>query len=312
MAAAAVAGGGADVVVAGGMESMSNAPHLVRGLRGGVRLGAAPPLEDALLADGLTCAVGGGHMGALADAAAAETGATRASLDALALASHARAAAAAAGARDGGREHGAEVVPVEAPAPARGAPPVVVVDDGARARLDAAKMPHLRPAFGRAGDPAATTTAGNASPLSDGAAALVLASSSAAALFSCRVLAHIVATADAAVEPARYPFAPAAAARKALERAGLAVADVDLWEVNEAFAAVTHAFTVDLGLDPATVNVAGGAVALGHPLGASGAAVVGRLAHEMAARGARVGVAAICNGGGGASAVVLRRSAPET
>jgi acetyl-CoA C-acetyltransferase len=311
LAAQAIACGAASVAVAGGMESMSRAPHLVRGLRGGLRLGGGA-LEDSLLVDGLTCAVGRGgpHMGALADAVATASKVTRAAMDAHALESHARAAAAAAGARDADRAHGAEVVPVLAPPPlgARtGGKPTLIIDDDAPAKLAAARVPHLPPAF----SPGGCITAATSSPVSDGAAALVLASSTAAAAAGSRVLAHIVATADAAVPPHLYPHAPAAAARRALARAGLAVADVDLWEINEAFSVVALVAAAELGVDAARVNAAGGAVALGHPIGATGAALVARLAHELAARGGRVGVAAICNGGGGATAVVLRRTPPE-
>ena len=309
LAAAAIGSGDADVIVAGGFESMSRAPHLVRGLRtGGARLGHGA-LEDTLLTDGLTCAHGSGHMGAIADAAAAARSLDRATLDAAALESHARAAAAAAGARDIDRPHGSEIVPVEVAGRKGGS--LRVTADGAPSKLDARRLPTLPPAFGDAAS-GAVTTAGNASPLSDGAAALVLASSSAAALFGCRPLAHIIASADAALEPDQFPFAPAIAARKALEKAGITPSDVDLWEVNEAFALVPLVAAADLGVSTSIVNVAGSAVALGHPLGASGAAIVVRLAHELAARGKSVGVATICNGGGGASAVVLRRSAPET
>lgn len=208
LAAQAIACGAASVAVAGGMESMSRAPHLVRGLRGGLRLGGGA-LEDSLLVDGLTCAVGRGgpHMGALADAVATASKVTRAAMDAHALESHARAAAAAAGARDADRAHGAEVVPVLAPPPlgARtGGKPTLIIDDDAPAKLAAARVPHLPPAF----SPGGCITAATSSPVSDGAAALVLASSTAAAAAGSRVLAHIVATADAAVPPTSTPTPP--------------------------------------------------------------------------------------------------------
>jgi len=305
LGAATIQTGSNDVVVVGGMESMSRVPHLLGGgaRAGGLRLGDGA-LVDGLLADGLTCGVedGGPHMGALADAVAAEAGVSRAAQDDAALASHARAGSeGAAAARAGG-----EVVPVAVPGRKGGSKPTLVTADDGPARLDAARVPSLRPAFGTGAD--ATVTAANASPLSDGAAALVLASSSAAAALGCRVLGHICAYADAALPPSRFPHAPAATAIRALTKAGLTPADVELWEVNEAFAAVPLLFAAELGVEADKINVHGGAVALGHPLGASGAAILVRLVHAMAARGAAVGCAAICNGGGGASAVVVRRS----
>ena len=362
LAAAAIATGSAEVVVAGGMESMSNAPFYLRsrGVRKGVKLGSLGEIEDGMMVDGLTCALsacgseGGSEgkvgnasrrsMGSIADAAAREAGVSREEQDWYALLSHARAkkaveeAAVAAAAheeeeeeekeRDGRGEprstsyyawHGPEVVPVRVPSPASASsssssPSFSLVSaDDAPARLDEARLLKLPPAFGAGG----TATAGNASPISDGAAALVLCSSSAAAMHGARVLAHVAACADAQLAPERFPFAPAEAARLALARAGVAsAAEVDLWEVNEAFASVVLATARALGLGSraeveAKVNVAGGAVALGHPLGASGAAAVVRLAHAMAARNVALGVATICNGGGGATAVVLRRSVRE-
>jgi acetyl-CoA C-acetyltransferase len=312
LGAATIQTGSNDVVVAGGFESMSRVPHLLggRARAGGLRLGDGL-LADGLLADGLTCPHSGGrHMGDLAEAVAGGasgfdgglTPLSREEQDAFALASHARAAsAAAAAARAGG-----EVVPVSVPATGKGGGETVVSEDEPPTRLDAARVPTLRPAFTDNGT--GTITAANASPLSDGAAALVLASSSAAAALGCTVLGHICAYADAALSPVDFARAPAAAARRALAKAGLSPADVELWEVNEAFAAVPLLFAAELGVELEAINVHGGAVALGHPLGASGAAILVRLVHAMAARGAAVGVAAICNGGGGASAVVVRRS----
>ena len=385
LAAAAISTGAAEVVVAGGMESMSNAPFYLRSgaVRRGVKLGSLGEIEDGMMVDGLTCALsarcesgggsgsaeggeevaagGGGEegarrrrrsMGSIADAAASEAGVSREEQDWYALLSHARAkraaeeASAAAAAHSAEEEekekkqgggkplwgssmsyyawHGPEVVPVRAPSSSssksksRGAGAdefdVVSLDD-APARLDEARLLRLPPAFG----PAGTATAGNASPISDGAAALVLCSSSAAAMRGARVLAHVAACADAQLAPDRFPFAPAEAARAALRRAGVGdVAEVDLWEVNEAFSSVVLATARELfgagrwrAEVESKVNVAGGAVALGHPLGASGAAAVVRLAHAMAARNVALGVATICNGGGGATAVVLRRSVRE-
>ena len=296
-------------------------------------------------------------MGSIADAAAREAGVSREEQDWYALLSHSRAkraageALAAAEAHAADREtkqsasslsyyswHGPEVIPVRVPSSSsykgKGSGSssssssefdLVSLDD-APSRLDESRLLKLPPAFG----PQGTATAGNASPISDGAAALVLCSSSAAAMRGARVLAHVAASADAQLPPERFPFAPAEAAKHALKRAGIAsVEEVDLWEINEAFSSVVLATVGALGLGgggggegeggrasrraviESKVNVAGGAVALGHPLGASGAAAVVRLAHAMEARGAALGVATICNGGGGATAVVLRRSVRE-
>lgn len=373
LAAAAISTGAAELAVAGGMESMSNAPFLLRskGIRKGNKLGSLGEIEDGMMVDGLTCALSceGGSaeritkeaaaegaeeetrrrrrsMGSIADAAASEAGVSREEQDWYALLSHARAkkaveeatAAAAAHAAEEEKEekergnkargtmsyfswHGPEVVPVRVPKKSRGGGSdndkdfdLISLDD-APARLNEARLLKLPPAFG----PSGTATAGNASPISDGAAALVLCSSSAAAMRGARVLAHVAASADAQLPPDRFPFAPAEAARRALRRAGVRdVAEVDLWEVNEAFSSVVLATARELfGAErwraevERKVNVAGGAVALGHPLGASGAAAVVRLAHAMAARNVGLGVATICNGGGGATAVVLRRSVRE-
>lgn len=304
LGAATIQTGSNDVVVAGGMESMSRVPHYLGGnaRSGGLRLGDGA-LADGLLADGLTCPHSERrHMGAIADAVAASGGLSRAAQDDWALGSHARAgsAEAAAARADGEVSH----VAVPASGRAGGGEARAVVEDDGPARLDAARVPTLRPAFSAGG----TITAANASPLSDGAAALVLSSSSAAAALGCPVLGHICAYADAALPPALFPHAPAAAVKRALAKAGLTPADVELWEVNEAFAAVPLLFAQELGVPHDRINVHGGAVALGHPLGASGAAILVRLVHAMAQRGASVGCATICNGGGGASAVVLRRS----
>ena len=387
LAAAAISTGSAEVVVAGGMESMSNAPFYLKSaaVRKGVKLGSLGEIEDGMMVDGLTCALSsssppscesggaaaeGGReeeekandngrarrrsMGSIADAAASEAAVSREEQDWYALLSHSRAkkaveeAAAAAAAhaaeeekeKEGGKEtargssmsyyawHGPEVVPVRVPSRSSSSssspsssskseqqPFDLVSLDDAPARLDEARLLKLPPAFG----PAGTATAGNASPFSDGAAALVLCSSSAAAMRGARVLAHVAACADAQLPPERFPFAPAEAARAALKKAGVAsVAEVDLWEINEAFSSVVLA-TAKALFGPEysraeverRVNVAGGAVAIGHPLGASGAAAVVRLAHAMAARNVALGVATICNGGGGATAVVLRRSVRE-
>lgn len=371
LAAASIATGSAEVIVAGGMESMTNAPFYLnsRAGRKGTKLGSLGEIEDGMMVDGLTCALssservegeseggggaGGGvaegqvnkarrSMGSIADAAASEAGISREEQDWYALLSHSRAkeaaeeALAAAAAHSAEKEedataaaasssssslsyyawHGPEIVPVRVPSKNRNTGEIefdLVSLDDAPSRLDEARLLKLPPAFG----PSGTATAGNASPISDGAAALVLCSSSAAAMRGARVLAHVAASADAQLPPERFPFAPAEAAKIALKKAGIkSFAEVDVWEVNEAFASVVLVTAKALGLGSRAevegkFNVAGGAVALGHPLGASGAAAVVRLAHAMAARNVAVGVATICNGGGGATAVVLRRLVRE-
>ncbi len=287
-----------DIAVAGGMESMTNAPYLLPKARDGSRLGDAQ-LVDSMIHDGLWSSFTEQHMGEGTDAVSAELGITRADQDAWAARSHARAHAA--------WESGAlaeEVVAVEVPQP-RGAPVVFDRDEGIRPDTSVEVLAGLRPAFGAEG----TVTAGNASQISDGAAAVVVASAEAATELGLTPIAEIVAYGMSAD---RYPSlhtVPALALERALKRGGLTASNLDVVEINEAFAAVPVHSTRMLGLDEARVNVNGGAVALGHPIGSSGARIVLTLAHELRRRGADLGAAAICGGGGQGDALIVRRAA---
>jgi len=286
-AANAIATGEHDLVVAGGMESMSNAPFLLPKAREGYRLGHAQVI-DSLINDGLWDAYGSVHMGDCAELCAKEKGITRADQDAFAAESYRRAMRAQAENKFKG-----EIAPVEI-AQRKGAAPVVVVDDEEPGRGVVAKLGALKPAFQKDG----TVTAGNASSINDGAAALVLASSDAAAARGAKPLARVVAAAGHAQAPEWFTTAPAGAIERVLARAGWKKDDVDLWEINEAFAVVSIANNKLLGLDPTRVNVWGGAVALGHPIGASGARVLVTLLAALRDAGKRRGVASLCIGGG--------------
>jgi acetyl-CoA C-acetyltransferase len=289
--------GEVEVVVAGGMESMTNAPFLLPQARAGARLGHAPML-DAMLQDGLWCAFDDQHMGEGTDAINRELGVTREEQDAWAARSHRRAAAAWA--------NGAlaeEVAPVEVPQ-RTGEPVVVDRDEGIRPDTTPETLAGLRPAFTDDG----TVTAGNASQISDGAAATVVASEAAVARLGLTPLAEIVAYGMSADRYASLHTVPALAMERALKRAGLDVSALEVVEINEAFAGVAVHATRMLGVDEGLVNVHGGAVALGHPIGASGARIVLTLAHELRRRGAELGGAAICGGGGQGDALVLRRA----
>ncbi len=284
--------GEADVVVAGGMESMSNGPHLLRQARTGVRLGNAE-LVDATIHDGLWCAFEEQHMGNAAEDIARKHRVTREAQDAYALESHRRAVAAQ---RDGCFR--AEIAPVTV---SQGKETRVVdVDEMPRPDTSLERLAALRPAFQPNGG---TVTAGNAPGLSDGAAALVVASEAAVDRHGLRPLARVTGYASAATEPLWLFDAPPLAIRKVLERTGLGLADFDLLEVNEAFAAQVLANAGELGWDPARVNVHGGAIALGHPLGATGARLLVTLLYALQERGGRRGLAALCHGGGGAVAL---------
>jgi len=286
-AANAIATGEHDLVVAGGMESMSNAPFLLPKAREGYRLGHAQVI-DSLINDGLWDAYGSVHMGDCAELCAKEKGITRADQDAFAAESYRRAMRAQAEGKFKG-----EIAPVEI-AQRKGAAPVIVVDDEEPGRGVVAKLGALKPAFQKDG----TVTAGNASSINDGAAALVLASADAAAARGAKPIARIVATAGHAQAPEWFTTAPAGAIERVLARAGWKKDDVDLWEINEAFAVVSIANNKLLGLDLARVNVWGGAVALGHPIGASGARVLVTLLAALRDAGKRRGVASLCIGGG--------------
>ena len=294
LAAQAIALGDSRIVVAGGQESMSNAPHAQR-LRLGVRLGAAE-LIDTLLKDGLTDGFDGAHMGLHMDRLAAELGISREAQDRFAATSQNRAVAA----RRAGR-FVAEIAPVTVPG--RKGDVVVAEDEHIREGVTAEALAGLRPAFA----PGGTITAANASGINDGAAALVLMSGAEAAARGAPVLARVRSWASAGVEPSRFGLGPVPAVRKALAKAGWSVGDLDLIEANEAFAAQALAVSEALGFDPARVNVNGGAIALGHPIGASGARVLTSLLHEMARRDAKRGLATLCIGGGMGIALCVER-----
>jgi acetyl-CoA C-acetyltransferase len=287
------------LVAAGGMESMSQAPYLAAGVRDGLRLGHGK-LIDSTIYDGLWDPYNDIHMGSCAELCAAEYKFSREEQDAFALESYRRARAAG---EDGSFAAEIAAVPVPPKGQKKGEP-VVVDRDEEPWKVDLGRISSLRPAFQPKDG---TVTAGNASKINDGAAALVLTTAAHAASLGVRPLARIVAHASQAQRPEWFTTAPLGAARAVLARAGLKAADVDLWEVNEAFAVVAMAFIRDLGLPPDRVNVHGGAVALGHPIGASGARILVTLLHALRARGGRLGCAAICIGGGEATAMVIER-----
>ena len=290
-----IALGDAEVIVAGGMESMTNAPYLLPGMRGGARLGHGQAVDHMFL-DGLEDAYEKGRlMGTFAEDCAEAYQFTREAQDAYALRSLERAQAAiGSGAFD------AEVAPFVVTG-RRGVATVVHDEQPATARPE--KIPTLKPAFRQGG----TVTAANSSSISDGAAALVLASRAAADAGGMPVRARVMGHASHAQAPGLFTTAPVPAARKLLDRLGWSASDVDLWEVNEAFAVVPMAFMHEMGLDPEVVNVNGGACALGHPIGASGARIVVTLLHALEARGLKRGVAAICIGGGEGTAIAVER-----
>ncbi len=287
--------GEAGTVVAGGMESMSNAPHLLPGVRWGLRLGDGR-VVDANVQDGLWCEFGGCHMGTYGSRVAAEFGVTREEQDAWAYRSHVRAVAAA---REGRFDE--EIVPVEIPGGKEG-PVRVTADESPRPDTSPEKLAALKPAF----EPEGTVTAGNAPGLNDGAAALVLMSRERAQALGLEPLATIVSQGQVSQEPPYLHTVPYLSAEQALRKAGLTRDDVALWEINEAFAAVTLTSIKLGGYDPERVNVDGGAVALGHPIGASGARILMHLIYALRRRGGGYGVAAICSGGGQGEATVVR------
>jgi acetyl-CoA C-acetyltransferase len=285
--------GSADVLVAGGMESMTNAPYLLPKARGGYRIGH-DRIFDHMMLDGLEDAYEPGRsMGTFGEDCAAKYSFTRAEQDAFATASVKRAKAAT--------ETGAfaaEITPVTVKG--RAGEVVIAIDEGpGKVKLD--KIPTLKPAFKKDG----TITAASSSSINDGAAAMVLMRASTAAKLGCKPLARIVSHAVHAQEPEWFATAPVGATQKALAKAGWSVADVDLWEVNEAFAVVPMALMKELNLSHEIVNVNGGACALGHPIGASGARIMVTLIHALKARGLKKGLATLCIGGGEATAVAL-------
>jgi acetyl-CoA C-acetyltransferase len=290
----ATRGGYAQVVVAGGTESMSQAPYLLSQARWGLRMGHGQ-VYDTMLAEGLSCAIEGCHMGMTAEEVSRRFGISRADQDAFAAESQARAAQAVSSGAF--RE---EIVPVSLPAK-KGSPASFEIDEHPRPGTSAEKLAGLKAAFTSGG----TVTAGNASGINDGAAALVVASPAAAAARGLTPIARVLSYAVVGVEPMVMGIGPVGAVRLALERASLATDDIDLYELNEAFAAQALAVARELRLDAAKVNVRGGAIALGHPIGASGARVLTTLIHALRARGGGRGVASLCIGGGmGIAAVV--------
>jgi acetyl-CoA C-acetyltransferase len=287
--------GDADIVVAGGMESMSNAPYLLERARWGYRMGDGK-LVDALVYDGLWCAFGGCHMGVYGSRVAAEYGIGRQEQDEWAYLSHQRAIAA----QDAGR-FADEIVPVEVPQK-QGPPRRVERDEAVRRDTSLERMAALKPVF----DPQGTVTAANAPGLNDGAAALVVMSREKATELGLEPLATIVSQGQHSEDPPYLHTVPARAGLKALQKAGLTVKDLSLAEINEAFAAVVLTSIKIGGFDPQVVNVNGGAVALGHPIGASGARILMTLVYELRRRGGGYGLAAICSGGGQGEATVVR------
>ncbi len=294
MAHDAIKAGSVKTAIAGGMESMTNAPYLLPKARGGMRMGNQE-IVDSMMFDGLTDAYKGGAMGVFADMIAAEYQLTREAQDAYAIESVARAKAA----QDSGA-FDREVTSVTVKG--RKADTIVTQDEGPQnARPE--KIPNLRPVFTKDG----TVTAANASSINDGAAALVMMDASAAKAGGHKVLARIISHAAHAHAPDYFTTAPVNAIKKALDKAGWQASDVDLWEINEAFAVVPMIAMQELGLDHDKVNVNGGGCVLGHPIGASGARIIVTLIAAMEARGVKKGVASLCIGGGEATAVCIER-----
>lgn len=294
-ASQAIMAGDAEVVVAGGMENMSLIPHYAH-LRNGAKFGPVT-FVDGMQKDGLTDAYDNNAMGVCADLCATEHSISREEQDAFAVESYKRSAAA----WDAGK-FDSEVVPVEVPQ--RRGEPVIVSKDEEFTNIKLEKVPSLRPAFTKEG----TVTAANASTINDGAAAVVLMSEEKAQALGLTPLAYVKGYADAAQEPKWFTTAPAKALPKALEKAQVKMDEVDFFEFNEAFSVVGLANAKILNLSQDKINVNGGAVSLGHPLGCSGARIVVTLMNVLAQNNAKIGAAAICNGGGGASAIVIERA----
>ena len=300
LAATAIKAGDAEVIVAGGQESMSNAPHYVYGMRGGVKIGDQT-MVDGMIKDGLWCPTCQVHMGSHAEYTATKGGVDRAAQDAFAAQSHAKAIAA----QQAGRFK-AEIAPVEIAG--RKGPGLVDVDEGPRADTTAESLGKLKPAFGGADkSQPLSVTAGNASSLNDGGAALVVTSEAFATAHGLTILARITGHATGGVEPRDLFFAPILAVRRLMAKTGRTIGDYDLIEANEAFASQALADGAGLGWDWSRVNVNGGAIALGHPIGASGARVLVTLLHAMHDRGAAQGLATLCLGGGDAVALSVER-----
>lgn len=294
-AAQAIALGHQDIIVAGGMENMSSIPYYVPKARYGHKYGHGQ-IVDGLLKDGLTDAYDNNAMGVCADQTAEKHGISREEQDEFAMLSYKRSAESTSSGA-----FAKEIVPVEVPQ--RKGDPLVVGEDEEFKRVKFEKVPQLRPVFTKGG----TVTAANASTINDGATALVLVSEDKLKELGLTPLARIVSYADAAHEPEWFTTAPTKAAPLALKRAGLSMNDIDYFEVNEAFAVVTLAFNKVLDVDVDKVNVFGGAVSIGHPLGASGARIITTLNNVLHQKEAKYGLAAICNGGGGASSIIIER-----
>jgi acetyl-CoA C-acetyltransferase len=295
LAAQSIAQGNSEIAVAGGMESMSNAPYLLPAARKGMRMGDSAAV-DSMIRDGLWCACEDFHMGETAELVADKHSFTREQQDQYALDSHRKAAAAR---RDG--RFDAEIVPIEVPG--KKSSTTVTRDESVRDDASLEALASLKPAFRKNG----TVTAGNAPGVNDAAAAVVVMSADKARELNLTPLATIRAQATSGIAPRWVMLAPVTGVRRVLERAGWALSDVDLFELNEAFAVQALGVTKELGLDLARVNVNGGAVAIGHPIGASGARILVTLLYEMQRRNAHKGVAALCLGGGNSVALALER-----
>ena len=296
LAAQAVAYGDSEIVVAGGQENMSASPHVLLGSRDGQRMGNWN-MVDSMIVDGLWDVYNQYHMGITAENVAKAHGISRDMQDALALASQQKASAA----QDAGKFKD-EIVSVSIPQ-RKGDPLIFNSDEYINKKTSAEALSGLRPAFDKTG----SVTAGNASGINDGAAAVVVMTAKKAAALGLTPLARIAAFGTSGLDPALMGMGPVSASRKALQRAGWNAADVDLFELNEAFAAQACAVNQELGIDPAKVNVNGGAIAIGHPIGASGCRILVTLLHEMQRRDAKKGLAALCIGGGMGVSLALER-----
>ncbi len=296
LAAQAIRDGDSEIVIAGGQENMSLAPHVLNGSRDGQRMGDWK-MVDSMIVDGLWDVYNQYHMGITAENVAKKYAITREAQDALALASQQKAAAA----QEAGRFKD-EIVPVSI-AQKKGDPIVFAADEFINKKTSAEALAGLRPAFDKAG----SVTAGNASGLNDGAAGVVVMTAAKAAALGLTPLARIASYASAGLDPAYMGMGPVPAARKALERAGWKPGDLDLLEINEAFAAQACAVHQEMGWDTSKVNVNGGAIAIGHPIGASGCRILVTLLHEMVRRDAKRGIASLCIGGGMGVALTVER-----
>jgi acetyl-CoA C-acetyltransferase len=296
LAAQAVATGDSEIVIAGGQENMSAAPHVLNGSRDGQRMGDWK-MTDSMIVDGLWDVYNQYHMGITAENVAKKYGIDREAQDALALASQTKAAAA----QDAGKFKD-EIIPITIPQK-KGDPVVFAADEFINRKTSAEGLAGLRPAFDKAGG----VTAGNASGLNDGAAAVMVMTAKKAAALGLKPLARIASYATTGLDPAYMGMGPVPASTKALQRAGWKAQDLDLLEINEAFAAQACAVNKEMGWDTSKVNVNGGAIAIGHPIGASGCRILVTLLHEMAKRDAKKGIASLCIGGGMGVALTLER-----